>query len=83
MADKIIITSEEDLARVANEAYYILRNYTEANIIFRREFGSENKARVDRWQKKAIAFLKDPTGTNLNACLAEKEKLIRFKKTEE
>lgn len=60
MANKIIVSREEDLEHIAKEAVYLLGKVLEAFDNWKNEYGSKRKNDLEDWRQRSINFLKDP-----------------------
>lgn len=68
MGITIKITSEEQLEKVAKEAFYILSNLRRATVAWNNDHGVATKNIRTAWEQRADEFLKDPlNGKNFHA----------------
>jgi len=66
MPEPHIIHTEEELIRVAKEAYYILRNLRESTVRWQNDHGVATKNIKVGWENRADEFLKNPLAADKN-----------------
>lgn len=64
MPNKVVIHTEQELEKVAKEAFYLLRKLRESTVRWENEHGVATKTVKKNWEQRADTFLRNPMETN-------------------